>query len=245
MVSEFTYELLLLGIAPAIFLLWYFRHKERFTPKEPIGLMLKTFLRGAFWIIPALILELAGQYFLQPDPHSLVQSILFFYIVVGPAEELGKYWAVTRSARSPKFRVPFDGIILGVSAGLGFATVENILYIFNAPTPEDQVLTGIIRALLSVPGHAFWGAIIGFYVGQSRRFNRAISSVAGLAIAAFLHGTFDSANVIVSEFAGDSTALNLLGLAVLFGIVYLGYVTIVRKEIRTAEAESDHATMTP
>ena len=48
-----------------------------------------------------------------------------------------------------------DGIVLGVSAALGFATIENIDYVLSAPTPEAHILTGIIRAFLSVPGHAF------------------------------------------------------------------------------------------
>ena len=200
--------------------------------------MLKVFFYGAIWIIPALILEIIGQIFVKPDL-SLFRSLLFFYIVVGPAEELGKFLAVKRGARSSKFRIPMDGIILGVSAGLGFATVENIFYIFSAPTPEDQILTGIIRAVLSVPGHAFWGAIIGFYVGQSR-YNSSTNKIVGLIIAAILHATFDAANLVISVYAGDSNANNLLGLAVLFGIVYLAYITIIRKEIRTAESESDH-----
>ena len=228
-------ELLLIAVSPSIFLLWFFRHKDRFE-HEPIRLMLKVFLLGAVWVIPASIVELFGQGLFQPD-NGLVEAALFFFLVVGPVEEFGKFFAVRfRAYNSRLFDNPFDGIVLGVSGALGFATIENIAYVFTAP-PDAQVITGIIRAFLSVPGHAFWGAITGFYLGQAKYLDKPKLGLVGLGIAAFLHGTFDTTNSIITIFAGDSLALALFGIFILFGIVYLSYFGIVRREIKEAEHE--------
>jgi RsiW-degrading membrane proteinase PrsW (M82 family) len=233
------YELVLLAIAPSVFLLWFFRHKERFV-REPIGLMTKVFILGAVWVIPAIIFEIVGDKLLHPK-NGLIETVLFLYIFVGPGEEFGKYFVVKRGAsKNPKFRGPMDGIVLGVAAALGFATIENIDYVFSAPTPEAQILTGIVRAFLSVPGHAFWGAITGFYIGQAKYKGKHWLGYAGLAIASILHATYDSTSAIVAAYSGDIVALDLLGLVALAGIVYLSYIVFVRREIGTAEAEEDH-----
>jgi len=234
-----SYELLLLAVAPSVFLLWFFRHKERFV-RESIGLMIKVFILGAIWVIPAIIFEIIGDKLLHPD-NGLIQTVVFLFIFVGPGEEFGKYFAVKRGAfKNPKFHGPMDGIVLGVSAALGFATIENIDYVLSAPTPEAQILTGIIRAFLSVPGHAFWGAIAGFYIGQAKYKGKHWLGYAGLAISSILHATYDSTSAIVAAYSSDIVSLDLLGLIALAGIVYLSYIVIVRREIGTAESEEDH-----
>src|SRR2546428_371411 len=85
-----SYELLLLAVAPSVFLLWFFRHKERFI-REPIGLMIKVFILGAIWVIPAIIFEIIGDRLLHPN-NGLIETILFLFVFVGPGEEFGKYW---------------------------------------------------------------------------------------------------------------------------------------------------------
>src|SRR5437867_12582455 len=124
-----SYELLLLAVAPSVFLLWFFRHKERFI-REPIGLMIKVFILGAIWVIPAIIFESIGDKLLHPD-NGLIQTVVFLFIFVGPGEEFGKYFAVKRGAfKNPNFHGPIDGIVLGVFAALGFAACDIIVYVF-------------------------------------------------------------------------------------------------------------------
>src|SRR5256712_9728222 len=234
-----SYELLLLAVAPSVFLLWFFRQKERFI-REPIGLMIKVFIIAECGLTPAIIFEIIGDKLRRPD-NGLIETILFLFIFVGPGEEFGKYIAVKRGAfKNPKFHGPMDGIVLGVSAALGFATIENIDYVLSAPTPEAQILTGIIRAFLSVPGHAFWGAIPRFYIGHAIYKGKHWLAYDGLAISSILHATYASTSAIVAAYSSDIVSLDLLGLIALAGIVYLSYIVIVRREIGTAEAEEDH-----
>jgi len=229
-------EALLIAVAPSIFLLWFFHHKDRYK-NEPVWFMVKVFILGAVFIVPAVIVEFATYPALQPD-NGLLASTLFFFIIVGPVEEFGKFGAVRlRAYNSAQFNEPMDGIVLGVSGALGFATVENIVDVFSAPTPEAQLITGIVRAFLSVPGHAFWGAIIGFYLGQAKFLKRPRLAFVGVGIAALLHGTFDATSSVVDVVGGESAAAALLGLLVLVGIVWVTY-WIVKREISEAEDES-------
>jgi protease PrsW len=229
-------EALVIAVAPSIFLLWFFHHKDRYK-NEPVWFMVKVFILGALFIAPAVIVEFAAYPLLQPD-NGLLESTLFFFVVVGPVEELGKFGAVRlRAYSSAQFNEPMDGIVLGVSGALGFATVENILDVFRAPTPEAQLFTGIVRGFLSVPGHAFWGAIIGFYLGQAKFLKRPRLAFVGVGIAVLLHGTFDATSSVVEVVGGDSAAAAFFGLLVLVGIVWLTY-WIVKREISEAEDES-------
>ncbi len=119
--------LLIVAIAPSIFLLWFFRHKDRYE-HEPVFFMAKVFVLGVLSIIPAGLLEaFAGNTLFHLD-NGLVETILFFFIIVGPVEEFAKFGAVRlRAYNSREFNEPMDGIVLGVSAALGFATVANIV----------------------------------------------------------------------------------------------------------------------
>ena len=232
-------ELLLIAVSPSIFLLWFFRHKDRYKP-EPIWFMVKVFVLGALSIIPALIVEIVFSPIFQPTI-GLLEAVLFSFIIVGPIEEFAKFGAVRlRAYNSSRFDEPMDGIVLGVSAALGFATVENIADVFSAPTPEAQIFTGILRAFLSVPGHAFWGAITGFYLGQAKYLKKPRLAFVGLGIAAILHGVFDSTSSVFDAIAGDSVAIGLFGLLVLGGIVWLTYRKIVSRELSEAEQESPY-----
>src|SRR5438128_1422736 len=102
------YELLLLAVAPSVFLLWFFRHKERFV-REPIGLMIKVFILGAIWVIPAIIFEIIGDKLLHPD-NGLIETVVFLFIFVGPGEGSANTLQVNRAAsKIPNFIGPLTG----------------------------------------------------------------------------------------------------------------------------------------
>jgi RsiW-degrading membrane proteinase PrsW (M82 family) len=56
-----------------------------------------------------------------------------------------------------------DGVVYGAVASLGFATLENILYV----TPNGFAVAAA-RAFTAVPGHALLGVIMGYYVGRAK-----------------------------------------------------------------------------
>ena len=163
---------------------------------EPMRLIAATFLFGCLAIIPATLLEL-----LLNSSNIIIKA----FICTAFVEENVKYLAVRAKAyHSPNLSEAMDGIVYGVAAGLGFATVENVLYVFGFGT----ISTAIVRAFLSVPSHAAYAGIMGFYVGlakshsngASKRYERTLI-VTGLAIAIVLHGLYDTIAFALDGFA--------------------------------------------
>lgn len=143
--------LLLLGLAPGLFWLWYFYQRDHLEP-EPRGLVLRVFALGVASCIPLALLEMP-----IPGPYD---AILAAPII----EELGKFLVVYLYVyRHHEFNEPMDGIVYGVAAALGFATIENLFYVL-----EHGAGVGVARALLSVPGHALWAALWGYALGQAK-----------------------------------------------------------------------------
>lgn len=149
----------LIAVIPGLLWLYYFYKKDRYEP-EPLAWILVVFTLGALVTIPVGIFE--G--ILEAATGSILAAIL-----IAPAcEELAKYWVVKKTVYgNSEFNEPVDGIIYAAAAGLGFATLENLLYVFSA-YDESLLLaieTGVLRGLLSVPGHvlfsAMWGAALG------------------------------------------------------------------------------------
>ena len=86
------------------------------------------------------------------------------------------------------FDEPLDGIIYAVMVSMGFATLENIIYVLS-----HGFQTAIMRMFLSVPAHACFGVIMGYYVGMAKfsksrvRYYKRV----GLLLAVLFHGAFD------------------------------------------------------
>jgi RsiW-degrading membrane proteinase PrsW (M82 family) len=217
--------LLALAIAPAFFLLWHFYHADKYK-HESKRLLGGTFLLGAVSVIPASFIEIL---FKRPPPDAgLLAVFLYFVLGVGLVEELMKFISVRiYPYRSKQFDEPMDGIVFGVAAALGFATVENILYV-----SEGGIWTAVFRALVSVPAHAFYGAILGFYLGEAKIRGRPLLALNGLLFAALLHGLFDTLSTVIS-----SAVIALISLA---AFVWIVYFKVVKKEIAEAEAESPY-----
>jgi RsiW-degrading membrane proteinase PrsW (M82 family) len=212
--------LLLLALAPCLFLLWYFYHRDKYEP-EPKKKIIKIFLLGALMVIPAGLLEMgigAGVDALVGGiPHAFIMS----FFVIAPIEELLKYFTVKKWIyRSLEFDEVMDGIVYTVAASLGFATVENILYVF-----QHGIEVAIARAFLAIPGHAFFGALMGYYIGMAK-FNKERESTLlfkGILLAVFFHGLYDF--LLLTQ--------TVLALLVIILIITLAF--FVRKDLRKAE----------
>jgi protease PrsW len=215
--------LLLLAIAPSIFLLWFFSNQDRYK-HESKKLLAVTFLLGALMIPPALILEVVLKE-LFPEGNTLLGVFLYYLLEVALIEESLKLFAVRIYAyHSRMFIEPMDGLILGVAAALGFATVENIFYV-----QQSGIYTAIIRAIISVPSHALYGAIIGFYLGEAKFRKRPALALQGLAAAIVLHAIFDTTATVLPS---------IIGIIALVAFVLVLYYRVIKGEIREAEAES-------
>lgn len=183
--------LLALAVAPGAFWLWYFRARDRLRP-EPRFLVRRVFILGGLAAFVAGLSELIVYRLLgiPQDESTSAAAVTLAAVSVGVVEEGLKFAAVMWGAyRRAEFNEVLDGIVYAVAASLGFATVENIFYVF-----EGGATVGIGRALLSVPAHAFFGALMGYYIGLAKFSGPRETTMllTGLILAAIAHAGFDA-----------------------------------------------------
>ena len=199
-----------LAFAPGLFWLWFFVRGRAYRPK-PGRLLAIAFFLGMLSTLPAALLEFAflddAHIDIGADLATVAAAMLF---VVGPVEELSKFLAVRLGPyRSLYFDEPRDGLVYGVAASLGFATVENFVYILSFG-PEVMVVRAPVSTLAHVIFGSFWGIALGLQV-RDRSRGRALWLVAGLVIGAAAHGVF---NVLVFGLSAAGVLLALLLVAV-------------------------------
>jgi len=211
--------ILIIGLAPGLFWLWYFYSRDTYEP-EPLSLIARMFFLG---MVAAVI-----AFFLENLLISFVTAILFVALVVPVVEEVLKFSMVALFVyRDKEFDEPMDGIVYATATALGFATVENLVYVLDIQTLSSLFITGTLRAVLSVPGHAlfaiFWGYSLGIAKFMPAGRRRTIVIVGGLVLAIGVHGIFNL--MLEQEYAGLAIAL-----LVLLPIVWWG----AEKKIRAA-----------
>ena len=180
---------LMLAIAPGVAISAYIIFKDEYN-REPRKHLIISFLLGALSIIPAMLLEL---------PIAFTEQYLFFqstlgnalkaYLMVALPEEVCKYFMLKRYAyQQAAYDEPFDGIVYAVMVGMGFATVENIIYVY-----EYGVATGVVRMFLAVPAHATFAIIMGYFMGKAKfsQKRETYLLLAGLFWAVIFHGSYD------------------------------------------------------
>jgi len=182
-------SLLLLAVAPVMVIIMYIYFKDKFE-KEPILFLFKNFLLGAFAsiLITFILSTVATVVFTVTDYENIFQQFIKAFVVVALVEEFSKYIIVKYYAQTNKeFNEPFDGIVYAVMVSMGFAALENVLYVL-----QHGVETGITRAFTAVPAHATFAILMGYYMGKAKfSKNRRILNLLGLLVATLFHGAYD------------------------------------------------------
>ena len=214
-----TLRLLYIAMGPGIAIAVFIYYSDKLE-KEPKKLVLKSFFLGGLAVLPSFYFEgiaedVLGMQALQ-DEHSPLfwpKTILYAFVGVAFAEELCKFLFLKAFICDEReFNEPFDGIVYGGMVGCGFATVENLLYVM----PQGQAV-GILRMITAVPGHAFFGIILGYFMGRAKfSVNSTRHLVEGLIVVVTLHGLYDTA-----AFANMAWSLHFI-FALIFFCIYLG-----------------------
>lgn len=186
--------LLTLGVAtlPVLLVLYYFFHKDK-GEKEPPALMRAVFFWGLFAILPVALVEMAllmSTAFLSLD-FPIVVGVLTPFLFIALPEEFAKFLVVKKVAFDHhKFNEVMDGITYCILASMGFALLENVIYIF-----QYGVGTGILRAFTAVPAHALFSGIMGYYIGCAKFTKNAKVSQnllkKGVIAGVVFHGLYD------------------------------------------------------
>lgn len=189
--------MLVLAVLPPIYLI-YRVYKLDSIEKEPRSLLLKLFFFGILSLIPTFIIETLLNSFVtngiltafDPVAKSLIDNL----ICVALVEESCKYIFLKKGSwKHPAFDYCFDAIVYSVVVSLGFAAVENIMYVF-----QYGVEVALLRAVTAIPGHTIFGIFMGHYYGMAKmqeKMGNIAASKSLLKKAVFvpvlLHGIYD------------------------------------------------------
>ncbi|AZR72052.1 hypothetical protein BBF96_00765 [Anoxybacter fermentans] len=204
--------ILLFGVSilPGIFWVWYFYRQDYLDP-EPWGLVFRSFIAGALTVIPVSLIETSFAIEIN-RPNNLIDLLFLSIFIIGVTEEVFKFLAAYFSVyRNKEFNEVMDGIIYVVTAGLGFAAVENLFY-----TTVFGYKVGVIRAVVTSLAHAGFSGIVGFYFGMARCYpeRSKFYILYGLAWASLLHGFYDF--LVISRLVGFTMTIGIVLLLQLY-----------------------------
>ena len=207
------------AIVPSLLLIWFFHARDVYP--EPQRVVWATFALGVLTILPAGAIELVENAGLKHIADPFVGGTLDGFLCAGLTEELFKYAIVVLYCmRHKEFDEPMDGIVYGSIASLGFATLENFFYVVQGGEG-----IAIFRAFTAVPGHAFMGAIMGYFVGQAKftPAQRGSLMAKALFIPILLHGAYDAPLLTFQRINAEKFHTHhQVAAAGLFAIVTLG-----------------------
>jgi RsiW-degrading membrane proteinase PrsW (M82 family) len=179
--------LILSAITPVACFLYLIYRRD--TQKEPWTRLLVCFVAGIVSFLPAVFIELVLEWFNIFD--SLFLSSVYDAFVVAALTEESLKWALLYLLvwRSRDFDQYYDGIVYAVFISMGFACVENVMYVV-----ENGYGVAALRAVLSVPLHGLCGVIMGYFFSLARFSHRRSSGwyiLLSLLPAVFAHGLYD------------------------------------------------------
>ena len=211
------------AIIPSIILIILVLKQDKIE-SEPIGLLIKLFFFGALTTLPAGLLETWGEMGIMAITRDKdMQTLLMFLICVPLVEEGLKYIALATTWKHEAFNFTFDGVVYAVIVSLGFATLENILYVMNYMSLQ----VALVRGILSVPLHCTCGVFMGYFYGMARNHNAhgehsrsVLERLLALIVPLFIHGLYDFALSV------DSNAISLAGLGFTVIIFILSFMQV-------------------
>jgi len=181
-------SLLALALAPGIAIGIYIYLKDKHE-REPLGLLFISFLYGVLSTAVTLLISFPLEAILIFSERNAVHQMGNAFFKVALVEEFSKFIFIRFILyRNKNFNEPFDGIVYACMVGMGFATLENILYVFQYGAP-----TGFVRMFTAVPAHATFAVLMGYFLGKAKFTHRKeiYYSVVALLVATAFHGAYD------------------------------------------------------
>ena len=183
--------LLLLTILPSILLVTIFVVSDRF--REPTKEIIKVFIYGILITIPAFYFNtyLADYY----DRYTnFSEALKGSFLSAGPVEEGLKLIVLYFFVYKMKdFNEPIDGVVYGITASLGFATLENIYYVYFLDDyfKVTSMELAVVRAFSAVPAHAVFGIIMGYFFMKYAYIKKQENLILAFFIPMLLHSLYN------------------------------------------------------
>ena len=227
------------GVIPSLIWLWFWMKEDEENP-EPTGLLITVFIAGML----AVIIALPIQKFIQTYAGSWYELKLVLWATV---EEALKYLAVLlllyKNANADE---PIDWPIYLITAALGFAAMENTLFLIK-PLSISQttvsLLTSQLRFLGSTLLHTVSSGLIGIAIGLSffmREGWKKFFLVGGFLVAVALHVAFNFF-IIRNEGSNFLQVLSFLWVTAIIIMLLFEKVRRMSEKIINSEEKSEQA----
>lgn len=178
-----TLAILTAAISPAVAIMTFIYLSKRIE-LEPLPLIIRMFVIGVIMVFPIMFIQYAFE-----TEQVITNQLFVSFFLAGLLEEFFKWFFLLFVAyRHSHFDHHYDGIIYGGAVSLGFATIENVLFLFN-----KGIEIAMLRAVFPVSSHALFGIIMGYYMGKAKFTTVHIrkSLACALIIPVVLHTIYD------------------------------------------------------
>ncbi|MBU1179034.1 PrsW family intramembrane metalloprotease [Patescibacteria group bacterium] len=216
------------GILPALLWLWFWLKEDRLRP-EPRRLIILTFLAGMAVVAFALLSEQAVFFVFKKANLTTALDGFLLLFVWAAIEETAKYLAAQKTALNKKeFDEPVDALIYLITAALGFAALENVIFLISVINDYGLMaglITGNLRfagaTLLHILSSSAIGGAIAFSFFRPKKYLRNI--FLGIITAILLHTVF---NYFIIKSSGENIFQVFLPLWILIIILLLVFERI-------------------
>jgi protease PrsW len=180
------------ALAPIVVLFTIVFMLDRYE-REPLSILILCFVFGVVIAVPVVYSEmfLKSLFGLQDESNPLLPTALMAFVVVALVEEAFKFLVLRLYAYPRKaFNEPYDGIMYAMAISMGFAAIENVLYVASG-----GLIIGLLRAFTAVPAHGAFAHMMGYFAGLAKFENTGAKRfgllLVGLILAVIAHGLYD------------------------------------------------------
>lgn len=216
--------LILIAVFPPIYFLLFFHFKSQ-EKEHALSKIFFIFFLGIIILLPVLFIELIIDSIIKESIANIyLSSFLTSFIVAASCEEIAKYLIIKKFIYyNDNFNTIMDGIIYTISVSLGFATLENLIYIFNY-----GLNIGYIRAFTAIPLHVFASGIMGYYIGRAKSENNLKQTnfllKKGLLTAVIIHGLYNFF-IFLSEINESHYVFNIF----IYPLLIFSFIFLMKK----------------
>ena len=181
---------LLITILPSLLIVLFFVKSDRFP--EPTSQIIKIFMYGVFLCIPAFYINTALDEIYSNT--NISEALIRSFLSAAPVEEVLKFTVLYSLVYKMKdFNEPIDGIVYGVSVSLGFATLENIYYVYVLSDYFGTTSQGlaILRSFSAIPAHGIFGATMGYFFMKYTFIKKENNLALCMIVPILLHGAYN------------------------------------------------------
>lgn len=214
-----AYTVIFAALLPVLILLFYIYRRDKYAP-EPVSQILQGVGFGVLSVIVTFILVfiidgIGLDQITAPFVSSPVNTAFWSAAIPEEAAKLSMLYVFLR--KNKHFDEHLDGIVYAVAVSMGFAAVENVLYLFQ--NYDNWLSVGITRALFSVPGHFAFAVFMGYFFSLYRfsfSEHRKLDLFLAWAVPMVLHGIYDSLLMSLSVVSFDLLAFIILAAFLVF-----------------------------